>query len=200
MRGLSFPLLGSMEASPLFWSFSILSQAYDSHWLCLDCEDLTWRIISSVTVHWGLCWSDRFDFSLLDFLFVILGIIFKLTVLKNSCYSRPIAKGVWQLGILEPVNASECLFDDRRLTTGYRSLISWKNENMHGVVQSRVEALFRAISLAFCKLLGLYNLLINSRMAVSLLTKLHCYNIMAIRISSNQVYHEHAKRHHHEHA
>lgn len=154
----------------------------------------------TVTVPWGLCWSDRFDFSLLDFPFVILGIIFKLTVLKNSCYSRPIAKGVSQLGILEPVNASECLFDDRITTTGYCSLVPWKNENMHGVVQSSVEAQFRAMCLAFCELLGLYNLLINSRMAASLLTKLHCYNIMAICISSNQVYHEHVKRHHHEHA
>ncbi|RVW91819.1 Retrovirus-related Pol polyprotein from transposon TNT 1-94 [Vitis vinifera] len=87
---------------------------------------------------------------------------------------------------------------DRCFTSGYcvfigGSLISWKSKKQDVVAKSSVEAEYRAMVLATCKLIWLKHLLRELRFGKDEQMKLICDNQAALHIASNPVFHKRTK-------
>ncbi|XP_042027233.1 secreted RxLR effector protein 161-like [Salvia splendens] len=88
--------------------------------------------------------------------------------------------------------------DTRRSMTGYclflsSPLVSWKAKKQHTVSRSSVEAEYRAMAHATCKVVRAIALLEYFGIKVEKAVPLFCDNQVAVHISSNPVFHERTK-------
>ncbi|XP_014499516.1 uncharacterized protein LOC106760611 [Vigna radiata var. radiata] len=88
--------------------------------------------------------------------------------------------------------------DSRKSTTGYivylgNSPISWKSKKQSTVSRSSSEAEYRALAQTVCELQWLTNLMKDLRLPLSQPATLYCDNMSAIKIATNQVFHERTK-------